>query len=443
MFSNPVLSGPLDIGDFASTKVHIKGLDNLTTNNVRAFASEHYAVADPSRIEWIDDSSANILYESPEHASQALLSFTDTTQQDAGTIPPAQIRRAKILSTHPQSELVVRQAFMSDTKKPHARDASRFYLLNPDKDPRDRSSQYDSRRGQRGVNNRRGNDEGRYRRQKEEEEQTPFDVNMYDDDAGSLAARQTVKRVQHGPRSEHLSEEPERLRNSGSSTTHTGGDLFSDRLGGGDGRLRDRSASPSRIQDGDGRLGFDNGVTRGRNMRQRSRTPPHNSGLSSRSNAGKELLAPPAITKIKELFPGRLSPAVDATSAKELFPRKQSTGNHRRSAAFDAADVTGDLFAHRLVNTSSTSRSRGLADRISSRPGRNGVEAMEDDEIVEGFNIRGTAGQGTAGFSIRGGAGPVSVDPRTKELFPSKVTGGNTGKELFGAKTNRRDGLRV
>lgn len=408
--------------------MHIRGLDNLTTADVRAFASEHYAGADPSRIEWIDDTSANILYELPDHASQALANLTETPVSLYQSM-----RKAKTFSTHPASQLYVREAFLSDVKKPHARDASRFYLLNPDQDPRERKSQYDSRRG------RRGNDDRRPRQKREaEEEATPFDVNMYDDDPSSLAARITTKKARRRSRSSHLSEEKDLSRTS-RSTTGRKGDLFSDKFGVGDGRLRDRSASPSRLRDGDGRLGFEDGESRGRRMRQRSRSPPsRNSGGSSRTNAGKELLPLSGTSKSRDLFAHRLPSATDENNAKELFPRKASTGGHRRSAALDGG---GDLFAHRLNASSSALKSRSLMDRVIGGPSAFKSQP-EDNDTTVGFNIRGTSKEDGPGFSIRGTAPSSGNGSGAKELFSQKKDG-NSGKELFGSKSSGRSSLRA
>jgi len=161
--------------------------------------------------------------------------------------------------------------------------------------------------------------------------------------------------------------------------------------------------------------------------------------MATKQNAGKELLASPGILKAKELFPGRASLAVELTGPKELFPRKQSTGSHRRSAAFDAADGTGDLFAHRL---NGSSKPRALSDRSNGGSARNHFEVEDDNDALEGFNIRGTASQNSGGFLIRGGAKSSTPQSAAKELFPKKAQG-NDRKELFGSKPNGRSTLRA
>jgi len=39
-----------------SEKVHLRGVDNMKTSEVEAFASEHFQPA-PTRVQWIDDTS--------------------------------------------------------------------------------------------------------------------------------------------------------------------------------------------------------------------------------------------------------------------------------------------------------------------------------------------------------------------------------------------------
>src|SRR5271170_1484852 len=54
-------------------KIHIRGVDDMHTNDIRAFANDHFPSNEPSHIQWIDDTSANIIYPSREVALQAIL----------------------------------------------------------------------------------------------------------------------------------------------------------------------------------------------------------------------------------------------------------------------------------------------------------------------------------------------------------------------------------
>jgi hypothetical protein len=118
----------------------------------------------------------------------------------------------------------------------------------------------------------------------------------------------------------------------------------------------------------------------------------------------------------------------DSGSPKELFPQKANI-NHRRSAAFDAADETADLFANRMavpfMDGSGDSRvGSSLASRITSN---------NADTKSSSFTIRGAAKSQLVpvqNFSIKGAA-------RVKELFPATL-GDNTGKELFSERLEGR-----
>ncbi|KAF2840586.1 hypothetical protein M501DRAFT_1001566 [Patellaria atrata CBS 101060] len=396
--------------DVVPTKVHIRGLDNFTSADVKGFAGEHYPLDHYQRVEWIDDTSANILYETAEAATEALNAFSNFTNIDPNAILLQQLRPAKHLSSHPETPLQVRQALVTDVKKPRAHEASRFYLLHPDKDPRERRKQGGRGRGRRGSQ-----EGGEYRRNRFDDREhrrrrdgDKFDVSMYDDDGGEGASSRA-----NGSRrdsvSGYSSSDNDRRRRRVRFGDKSGGDLFSDRNSQrSNGRLRDRSASPT--LDGDGRLGFeeDESSVR-RKIRQRSLTPP--CAALRNGNAVKELF-PSSSNSRKELFPGQTSP----NKTKELFPHKTAISNHRRTGAMDThAPEKTDLFA----NGSSTSK----YGRLGSRP------STADTTHSEGFTIRGTATQQPVGqpeLSIKGAS---QVDSPVKELFPSR--NGHEGKELF------------
>ncbi|KAH0559237.1 hypothetical protein GP486_004244, partial [Trichoglossum hirsutum] len=186
-----------------------------------------------------------------------------------------------------------------------------------------------------------------------------------------------------------------------------------------------------------------------RKHRQRSYTPPPRD-----YGSGETLESFRVQNGAKELFPSKLNgknndaggsgsgSGSGSVTQKELFPAKlkTTTSLHRRSAAFDAADETADLFAGRMTVPfvdgagDDRPRSRNLADRISRNPpaGSRRLEdrislptatptastsAIADDDEGEmsmnsGFSIRGTAAATAAavaktdqqGFSIRGAA---------------------------------------
>jgi Nuclear cap-binding protein subunit 3 len=371
---------------------------------VKKFAAEHFTLDHFVRVEWVDDTSANLIYESSDDAAQALSALTDAEMLNLTTsdIQPLQLRPAKRISLHPNSELFIRQGTTIDVKRKGAADASRYYLMNPNQDPRERRRPRDENRPRRrrysdedGDYNRRHFDDREHKRRRNEE--SGFDVSMYDDDAGDSDKKRT--------------------RLDG------GGDLFADPRGRANGRLRNRSASPGR--------------DRGHNARLRSISPSR--------NAGKELF--PSVKKpVKELFPSTNNAGKDLFPSspeptKELFPSKQSTvgsmrmdlipnkrgsfSNHRRS---DAVDASASNDKGGFFNSTPPPRERSLAERITGRP-------SSAAGTLEEIRIRGAA---NSDFSIRGAAADQS---NSKELFPLKA-GSNVGKELFSEKIKGRGGPR-
>lgn len=420
-------------------KVHIRGVDNLDTSSVKQFASQFYSMDEFVRVEWVDDHSVNLIYNTPGAAANALIAFTDPELSDPSITNPLTVRKAKKFSTteKPDAEVVldIRQAIETDVKKKGARDASRFYLMNPDKDPSLRKPRQRQQRPRRasdedGDYSRRRFDDREHKRRRQDE---TFDASMYDDEPTATSADEDRrKRVRFGQKN--------------------GEDLFGDRS---TGRLRDRSASP--LRDGDGRFGFgsdtDDSAVR-RKIRQRSLTPPRHrnqqpSNINAINNSGKELFArtdraaplAPSPSFTKELFPDRVS------SSKELFPNKKAS-HHRRSLAIDESP---DRYAN-------DTRPRSLADRITGGPSFGRLRSSSAADGSE-LNIRGAAPvniRGAAPISIKGsaqnrggdfsirGAAQSSSDGRSapvKELFPLKA-GGNMGKELFAEKLQGRGGPR-
>jgi hypothetical protein len=370
-------------------KVHLRGLDNLTTKDIRTFASEYFPSHSPLYIQWIDDASANLIYESPEIALEALGAFAAVEMTDVSQIPVLQTIQAKLFPLHPETSLQVRLAVAGDRKQAGARERSRFYLFNPEYDPAERRKRAGNKyrdRGDGGYQSQRYDD----REQRRRERDPGFDASLYDDVQVAVA--------QPGQDSSSGSERGRGSRRVNYRGT-AGKELFPDRGDGGNGRLRNRSASPLRDNDGD------------QDMRE------------SRNRERNRLDTAVAANRLKaQMIKAQLR---DSGSPKELFPQKANI-NHRRSAAFDAADETADLFANRMavpfMDGSGDSRAGGsLASRITK------------DINAPGFTIRGSAKSQSVpvqNFSIKGAA-------RVKELFPATL-GDNTGKELFSERLEGR-----
>ena len=409
------MSTPNDASDVnalepSPQKIHVRGLDNLTTKDVRAFASEYFDAYKPSHIEWIDDTSANIVYETAEAAREALVAFAAVEIVDVSQLPLLQTIPAKAFPLHPQTNLEVRLAVTGDRKQAGARDRSRFYLFNPEYDPAERRK----RAGYKGSKHYRDREDGGYRSQRyddreqqKREREADFDASLYDDDEGALAKRSArdIKYQGSSSGSDTRGQESRRARYGRAA----GKELFPDRSDGGNGRLRDRSASPLRERDWD------------QDMR----------GSHSAFNRRQDTAASENRLKA-QMIKARLK---EASSTKELFPQK--TTSHRRSGAFDAADETvADLFANNMPvpfldgsGDSDPKEVPSLASRITGR---------SSGDVQSGFSIRGNAKAPPASsvFTIKGVA-----RPRVKELFPSSL-GDNAGKELFSERLNARGARR-
>ncbi|RDW84590.1 hypothetical protein BP6252_02180 [Coleophoma cylindrospora] len=380
----------------APEKVHIRGLDNLTTKDIKDFASEYFSAGRVERVEWIDDSSANIIYDSPEVAREALIAFSAQELSDPSLLPLLQTIPAKPLSQHPQTNLEIRLAVLGDRKQAGARERSRFYLFNPEHDPAERRKRAPGRRG---GNSYRDRDDGGYRsqryddyeqrRRQDGDRNAGFNASLYDDDDAALASRADRRNDRRGSASsgsDSRGRDSRRVKARGSA----GKELFPDRSDRGR-LLRDRSASPAR----------DSAAERNREKAR--------------------------------IIKGRLR-ETDA-EPKELFPSKTAT---QRSGAFDITDDTADLFANKMSvpftdgnSDGRLNRGSSLASRITSNDLASRITTRGEERDV--LNIRGTAKVPTGpGFAIKGTAD-------VRELFPAK---NNSGKELFGDKLEGRGGRR-
>ncbi|KAK0728236.1 hypothetical protein B0T26DRAFT_619752, partial [Lasiosphaeria miniovina] len=402
-------------------KVHVAGLDTFNPDEVKAYVSQHNDGGQFDRIEWIDDSSANLIFRSEAAAQEALVALAAVPIADPTQLPPLESIRAKDFAAKPDSVLLVRFAVVSDKKVVGAAQRSRFYLLHPEYDPeeRRRRGKYrdrDDRYNGRGRNDRRGGGRRRDSRYEDDEVET-FDVSLYDDDPVALAKRASVR---GRPTSRHrrsvstVSSESDRLRSAARRNREK--ELFPDRRisangGFGSGRDRDRSASPVRDRDGDARMDLDDEARTSAELRSREK------GRAIRERQTRDTST--RDNSVKELFPTK------ANAVKELFPTKLASASSIGKAQMDQVDDSTVL------------ASAKLADRITPRPpAAAGLPASSSGGGIGGFNIRGLANKrgNDQGFAIKGTGTTV------KELFPDKFgpAAGNAGKELFAEKLEGR-----
>lgn len=417
----PTAGSELNSDNVTPHKIFIRGLDDLSTNDITSFLAEHLLSLSHLRIEWIDDTSANVVFPTPALALKALEQLTSPNHNNM-TLSDWQLRAAKPYSIRPESNLEVRLALTTDQKRPRAYQASRFYMMHPDLDPREQSRRAKLNGGASDYRRRRYDHDEQRRRRRNDREQG-FDASMYDDGAdlpvtfqGQSAARRTSSVISSDGAT---SPEVQRSRRRG--------DYF---------RPRNRSASPcmepdENIQDPAGR------------RRRRRTTPTRDADHRTQvplQNSGKELFPSKPVMgtalgggQKHELFPNK---KLAANLKKELFPNRSPTVHHRRSDAFDAADATADLFANRLAFTNASVA--GVATKAPSSYGRLNVDSEMNS--VDEINIRGASKQDT-GFTIRGIAADGTRVGVIKELFPDK-TGSNSGKELFAEQLQGRGGRR-
>jgi len=237
--------------DLQNTKVHLTiDVDLLSTSDITAFIRQHQAT-EPERIEWINDTSLNLVYGSAELASAALYTLTNDAIRDEVTVTPTTLRTAKSSTTHPTAGLQTRIAFKTDVKKRGARHESKWHLMHGEDEPTERGRQTNNRRGRRYDERPQYDDGDRPKRRRDDIDNKKWTENMYDDPPASVAPRGDED-LSDGEIDEDSQPARKRARSGDLMESYTRAS----------GRLRDnRSASPSR--DGDGRFGF----------RQRSRSP--------------------------------------------------------------------------------------------------------------------------------------------------------------------------
>lgn len=472
-----VEEGEVDTAEPQPTKVYIRGFDhNWKPADLRNYVREAaYGVdAQFKRIEWINDTSANLLYETDDAAIEALGLFS----ADGIVGERLEEREAKKAEAHPDSSLVVRQAVVGDVKIERAAQYSKFYLHNPAYDPSERKRKRHDDHRERAVYRKR---EGYDRRRNDNQEQ-PFDVNLYDDDDDS--AMQTRRRSASSGSGVASS------RHSRRQLAHDDVDLFAGKQSG---RLRGaRSASPGR--DGDGRYGFAENEGASKRQAPRAISPPASRASQSLNNrVARDVMKTelfPNRSSNNDLFPSkrqhtlgdnnsnndllssRGATTADRSRPRDLFP---SSPSHRRQDAQDMKliDVAEQIGKYHLDSNTGSDRpdphayqppgrapsqtrigaSRGgdLFSRVSGGPGTKSSERgrLRAQEESPGFSFKGAAGlgagsdapsgNGSSGFSIRGASKEKVENPLVKELFPIKAgAGSGNGKDLFDGRIKGR-----
>ncbi|KAF3911719.1 hypothetical protein AA313_de0204718 [Arthrobotrys entomopaga] len=105
-------SVPSDI--MTPNKVHLRGLDNMSSTDVKAFVAAHFSGAEIDKLEWIDDTSLNLVYKDD---ATALAALTALSTEFGARSQPWELREAKRSEAYPLVRLDVRLAFVTDKKE--------------------------------------------------------------------------------------------------------------------------------------------------------------------------------------------------------------------------------------------------------------------------------------------------------------------------------------
>ncbi|RDA89923.1 hypothetical protein CP533_6214 [Ophiocordyceps camponoti-saundersi (nom. inval.)] len=373
------------------TKLHIRGLDSLHTDHVKAYVKTYFR--EVNAVEWIDDTSANLVFDSPSTAREAFAALSSIEVADTSALEPGETLPAKPMDGRPDVSLQVRFTLEGDKKQAGAALRSRYYLLHPEHDPeekrrhrpdtrsryRDRDDRRDRRDGydgyERRYRNDRHDDHDRYdrkRRGSSQYESESFEASMYDD----------VPRPQRPRRYSEPDEGPRAYARDNRDK-----ELFRDRR-----PRRDRSASPRRRNDD---------LFANRRTDYPSANLRNNSSRGNRDEAQSMKTRMSATNRAKELFPGKVS---GRGGQLDQLERSIGSASLRDEDLPKVAKAAGATTTTTTTTTDSAFSIRGQATR------------RRDEH--EGFSIKGRA-------------------TSAKELFPGKLGGSsNAGKELL--DMNRR-----
>lgn len=309
------------------SKLHIRGVDTLHTDDIKAYVKAHFGPV--QKIEWIDDASANLVFNDESTAREAITSLSAIEIADVTALTLGESLPAKAWDAKPDLSLHVRLALQKDKKQAGAALRSRYYLLHPEHDPEERRKKhYESKYRDRKEGHHRTSI--RWRRASDDHVET-FDSSMYDD-------------VPRQRRSSQRSSSPD-ISTASHVTANYGKELFGNR-----GSRRNRSASPQR--------GSDNGT--------------HMDALHRSSYQNK--------TVAKSIIKSR-TPSTN--SGKELFPiRTEKTSRLDQLEASIGSARLRDEDLPKVVTVSQTPSKGDFSIRGS---------ASQTESKTSGFAIKGAA----------------------------------------------------
>lgn len=330
-------------------------METLHTDDIKAYIKGHFGVVD--RVEWIDDSSANLLFSSEPTARDAIAALSLVEIADPSALAVGESLPAKPVEGRPEISLQVRFALHGDKKAVGAALRSRYYLLHPEHDPEERRRrQQDNRSRYRDRDGDYRRNGGRRRRDSDDEVER-FEASMYDD-APPVSRSRRDSEPEGGPRSY--------------TAENRGKELFSGRRPG-----RNRSASPVRGPTGDDLISQRASSTRNR----------------TQARSIKDRLS--ADNSVKELFPTKGEPVT--RGGGQLDQLERAIG----SARLREEDRPKIVAVPEMSSTVGAFNIRGIANKRGEG---------------EGFTIKGVASGASARelFPDRFGGSNVG-----KELFDS------------------------
>ncbi|KAK9365488.1 hypothetical protein V1509DRAFT_378723 [Lipomyces kononenkoae] len=132
---------PAEAAPLRLEAVLLYGVDQMSTDDVKLYASHYFAEVTPN-IEWVDDSSVIFVFDSEDAAKGALEAFTSEAEYYDQPPDATTLRNAKAHPRNSQYGLKVRVALETDHKTKRSRERSKYYLFHGD--PREQS--YEQRR---------------------------------------------------------------------------------------------------------------------------------------------------------------------------------------------------------------------------------------------------------------------------------------------------------
>ncbi|ODQ51399.1 hypothetical protein SAICODRAFT_9050 [Saitoella complicata NRRL Y-17804] len=153
-----------DPNEIRKEAIHLRGVDELSTDAITDWANGNAPLAPLKKVEWVNDSSCNLIYLDGQTAAAALAAFTVQAAQTPAD--PTVLRDVKDNEKDGKiTKLQARIARVGDKKVPKAREQSRYYLFNPPKEELDRDRNGERRpRGGHRENSYRRRDYSRDRR---------------------------------------------------------------------------------------------------------------------------------------------------------------------------------------------------------------------------------------------------------------------------------------